>query len=119
MIHADNESGHESFFRWLGELGANYDAILLSSIDRAILTLSAPILVSGQADSSRLVGAFGSRTLASKLPDNMSVCGPCLNHWGAEIYRILTAEINYLTKRKRVSIVPSVLHPAAMSSGVA
>ena len=57
----------------------------------------------------RLVGAFGNPELAGMLPENVGVCGPIAWELGREIYSILTAEVNYASAKKRMSIVPCVL----------
>ena len=116
LVQMGEESGGEEIVRRLGHLGVDYDALFLSSIDRAVRALSFPNLVPEQVNLPRLVGAFGSPELAGTLPENVGVCGPSVRELGREIYSILNAEVSYAAAKKRVSIVPCVMRAARMRS---
>jgi len=106
LVQIGEETSGAEIIHRLGELGVDYDAILIGSRGRALRAL--PYLRSAERGSreKRLVGAFVPLDGADDLLGPVMISGPRFADVGKAIYQTLAAEINYSAARKRTIIVP-------------
>lgn len=93
----------------LGRLGVQHDGLILTSVSRAIRAL--PYLPPSKAGSHRIrsIGVLGAPDGCSDWLSDMAISGARCSEIARAIYEIISAELNYQTKRKKEIILPSTL----------
>lgn len=109
LVQFGEDATGAEIFTALGRLGVQHDGIILASVSRAVRAL--PFLPPSDRGSHRVrsVGVIGSPDLSTDWLSDMAVCGPRCSDMARAIYEVISAELNYQTKKKKHIMVPNVL----------